>query len=98
DDKVRFEDLLRRHGKNSKVIALNALVGFTEADGLDHLLARTPIPKDFDVLSIDIDGNDYHTWNSTVLYKPKIVVIEFNPTIPAEFEYVQDADLGSNEG
>src|ERR1700733_13278914 len=68
-DKARYEDLLKRHGKNPKVINLQALVGFTEADGLDLLLARTPIPKDFDVLSIDIDGNDYHTWKSTVLYK-----------------------------
>jgi hypothetical protein len=97
-DKARFQDLLKRHGKNPKFIGLNALVGFTEADGLDPLLAKTPIPRDFDVLSIDIDGNDYHTWNSTVQYKPKIVVIEFNPTMPADFEYVQEPDLSSNEG
>jgi hypothetical protein len=97
-DKARFKDLLKRHGQNPKFFGLNALVGFTKADGLDQLLAGTPIPRDFDVLSIDIDGNDYHTWNSTILYKPKIVVIEFNPTIPAEFEYVQKANLESNEG
>jgi methyltransferase FkbM-like protein len=97
-DTARFKDLLKRHGKNPRVIGLNALVGFTEADSLDHLLAKTPIPKDFDLLSIDIDGNDYHVWNSTVLYKPKVVVIEFNPTIPTEFEYVQEADPGSNQG
>ncbi len=97
-DKVRYQDLLKQHGKNPKVIGLNALVGFTEANGLDTLLAATPIPKNFDVLSIDIDGNDYHAWKATSTYKPKVVVIEFNPTIPTEIEFVQEPDMSSAQG
>ncbi len=97
-DTARFQDLLKTHGKNPKVIGLNALVGFTESNGLDTLLTRTPIPKDFDVLSIDIDGNDYHAWKATSLYQPKVVIIEFNPTIPTEFDYVQDPDMQSSQG
>ena len=31
---------------------------------LDTILADVPIPKRFDFLSIDIDGNDYHAWNA----------------------------------
>ena len=97
-DSEKFKDLLKRHGNNPKVIGVNAFVGFTKEDGLDQILARTAIPRDFDVLSIDIDGNDYHTWNSTVLYTPKVVLIEFNPTIPSEIQYVQDANPKKQEG
>ena len=97
-DKDRFKDLMKRHGNKPGFIGLNAMVGFTEADSLDHLLAQTPIPKNFDLLSIDIDGNDYYTWKATVQYRPKVVVIEFNPTIPAEYEFVQEPDPTLNQG
>ena len=79
-------------------MTLNAFVGFTAADGLDAILARTPIPADFDVLSIDIDGNDYHVWNAVARYKPRVVVIEYNPTIPAAVDFVQPADMSINQG
>jgi hypothetical protein len=77
---------------------VNAFVGFTEADGLDAILARTPIPEDFDVLSIDIDGNDYHVWNAVTRYRPRVVVIEYNPTIPTAIDFVQPPDLSINQG
>ena len=38
---------------------MHARVGQSANDALDYLL-RTAIPLDFDVLSVDIDGNDYH--------------------------------------
>lgn len=36
------------------------------------------VPTDFDILSIDIDGMDYHIWESLSKYKPRIVCIEIN--------------------
>ena len=38
------------------------------------------------LLSIDIDGNDYWLWKHFTRCQPKIVVIEFNPTIPSHVE------------
>ncbi len=34
---------------------------------------------DIDFLSIDIDGDDYHVWESFNSYYPTVVLIEFNP-------------------
>ena len=45
---------------------------------LDNILSLTPIPKDFDLLSIDVDGDDYHIWKSLDAYHPKVVIIEIN--------------------
>jgi hypothetical protein len=36
------------------------------------------VPEKFDVLSIDIDGNDYWIWK-TLKAEPPIVIIEYNP-------------------
>lgn len=49
-------------------------------------------------MSIDIDGNDYHVWSAMKDFRPKVIVIEFNPTIPTEVEYVQEADPAISRG
>lgn len=75
----RFKDLLSSAANHAgRLHALQALV-LPEGDGtLDCLLAGTPIPRDFEVLSIDIDSCDYQVWRSVREYRPKIVVIEIN--------------------
>lgn len=92
-DPDRFLDLSNAYADNKKVIPINAFVGFDQANSLDVLLTRTRVPVDFDLLSIDIDGNDYHVWQKLENYKPKIVIIEYNPTIPNTVEFVQKRDM-----
>ncbi len=70
-----------------------------DGDGrLDTILAETPIPQNFDFLSIDIDGCDWHIWNSLTAYRPKVVCIEFNPTIPNCVPYIQPGDFSVKHG
>lgn len=45
---------------------------------INPLLAHYDVPWDFDLFSLDIDGNDYWVWKE-MLYQPRIVVIEYNP-------------------
>lgn len=80
------------------VVCLNRFVTFQQPDRLDDLLAGTPIPQDFDLLSIDIDGNDYHVWDSLENYRPKVVAIEINPTMPNHIEFVQARDMSVRHG
>lgn len=94
----RFGKLESNFKDNDRVICLNKLVGFLPEDNLDTILGQTDIPADFDVLSIDIDGNDYHVWETTRQYKPKMVLIEYNPTIPSTVEFVQARDLSVTQG
>jgi hypothetical protein len=69
-------------------------------DSLDAILAETPIPRDFDLLSIDIDGNDYWIWESLKNHRPKAVVMEYNPvfgpheskTIPFDEHHMWDGE------
>ncbi|MEI7945473.1 MAG: hypothetical protein WCJ02_02200 [bacterium] len=96
--KKRFTELQGNYSHCSTVYPVNAFVGFDPNDNLDTLLKKTPIPHDFDFLSIDIDGNDYHVWKAMSLYRPKALVIEFNPTIPSHIEFVQPADPSVSKG
>lgn len=94
----KFAQLKESYASNENVITVNAFVGFTESDGLDAILAGLGIPSDFDFLSIDVDGNDYHIWQAVSRYRPKTVCIEFNPTIATGVRFVQRADRSVNHG
>ena len=43
--------------------------------------------QDVDVLSIDIDGNDYHVWKAFKNYTAKCVIIEHRAEIPPHISY-----------
>lgn len=83
---------------SDEIVKVCRFVSLTGADTLDAILGETPIPEDFDLLSIDIDGCDYHVWESMVKYRPKIAIIEYNETIPVELAYVQPADFSVKQG
>lgn len=94
----RFQDLKKTYEENPRAHCLCDMVGWDDADKLDSVLAKTPIPKSFGILSIDIDGNDYHVWEPLTAYRPTLVVIEYNPTIPPHIEFTQPRDHAVNQG
>lgn len=63
-------------------LALNLHREFITAENIEQLFAKHHVPEHFDLLSIDIDGNDYWVWNAIEHYRPRVVVIEYNAHIP----------------
>lgn len=94
----RFEKLRRTHGANERAVLLNRFIDLSGANSLDAIFAETPLPTDFDLLSIDVDGQDWHIWQSLERYRPRLVVIEFNYSIPNDVYYVQDPDPDIHQG
>ena len=81
-DSIKFNDLLVTANQFKHIKPINAFVEYKwKKNNLDSILSTTLIPKDFDVLSIDIDSFDYQIWKSLQLYLPKIVIIEINSYI-----------------
>lgn len=74
-------------GNGFKVFCENVKIGTPpNAFGFDEVLSRyETLPKDFDLLIIDIDGGDYHAWNQLLTYNPRVVVCEFNPIADPDF-------------
>lgn len=98
-DQQRCAALAASHqARAGEVFVENAFVSWEGESSLDNILGRTPIPANFDVLSVDIDGNDWHVWNGLRNYRPRVVVIEFNPTAGNDLYFVQDADPSLNQG
>lgn len=52
------------------------------AQNINALFEKYKVPKIFDLLSIDVDGNDYWIWKALAGYEPRVVVIEYNSLIP----------------
>lgn len=48
------------------------------AENVNEIFAASAIPHVFDLLSIDIDGNDLWVWQA-LIYAPRLVIIEYNP-------------------
>lgn len=79
-DPVRFTYLLE-NVRDRDVIPYNVAVGLNDLS-LDSILSWTDAPKDLDLLSIDIDNDDYLIWEGLHNYRPRVVVIEVNSDYP----------------
>ena len=99
-DPQRFQELSALYRDRSDVHCAQDLVGFEGHQSLDAVLDRAPVPLpyDFDLLSIDVDGADYHVWDSLQHYQPRLVVIEFNPTIPNHVVFIQSRSMSVHQG
>jgi len=72
----RYRRLQNHYGEAAKVQLRHVQV---QPDAVEDLFAEAGVPENFDLLSIDIDGNDYWIWRAIGRYSPSIVVIEYNP-------------------
>lgn len=61
---------------------------FVDAGNVEALFKRYKVPEVFDLLSIDIDGNDYWIWKAIAVYEPRVVVIEYNAVVGARLSRV----------
>jgi hypothetical protein len=71
---------------------------FVTAENINALFEKHSVPEVFDLLSIDIDGNDYWVWKALDRFRPRVVVMEYNiyfrlddpRTVPYDPERVWD--------
>jgi len=62
--------------------SLNLHREFITAENIEELFRKYDVPKEFDLLSIDIDGNDYWVWKAITHFSPRVVIMEYNACIP----------------
>lgn len=59
---------------------------------IDMILDSIHFPKTFDLLSLDIDGQEYHVWGDMVKYRANVVVVEWSPYVQCDFIPVLGSD------
>jgi hypothetical protein len=75
----RARKLARAYEGNPKVTTLQAWVF---PGNVEILFEKGGVPKDLDLLVIDIDSNDYYVWRAIRDFRPKVVMIEANHHFP----------------
>ena len=96
-DENRFSELVENYREKDGISCLNRWVGYAKEDNLRTLLESENHSLDIDLLSIDIDGNDYHVL-SAMGVTPKVIIVEINPSIPNDVYFVQEANPAINQG
>ena len=57
--------------------------------GINELFTSENFTGDIDLLSIDIDGNDYYVWKAINVIRPRVIVIEYNGKFPPDLDWKQ---------
>jgi hypothetical protein len=57
---------------------LLAVDAFIMKDNINDLLKRSGFGEDLGILSIDLDGNDYHVLEAVTGFRPRILICEYN--------------------
>lgn len=58
-------------------------------ENIEELFKKYGVPKDFDLVSIDIDSMDWYVWRALgKQYRPKVVLIEYNQYFGNKLDYV----------
>ena len=63
---------------DGKLVLRQSLV---TAEHINALIGKAGFSGEIDLLSIDIDGNDYWVWKAIKAVEPRVVVIEYNATL-----------------
>lgn len=91
-DQRKFMQLQRAYRDLPNVKASNSQV---EPDNVIQLLQSFAVPKNFAVLSLDIDGNDYWVLRRILSeFRPGLVVTEINEKIPPPLRFVVKFERG----
>ncbi|GED71096.1 hypothetical protein BRE01_47980 [Brevibacillus reuszeri] len=61
---------------------------FITRENITEIFSQLHVPREFDLLSIDIDGIDYWVWRELAAYKPRVVIMEYNASFPPPLKMV----------
>jgi len=90
-DGAQFQQLQARYASHPAIRTLHAVV---TAESIEGLLDEGDVPAEPDVLSIDIDSNDFYVWQAITSRRPRLVVIEYNASLPLHARLVQPYEAG----
>jgi len=78
-------------GLNEENLNINLRKEWITAENVNDLFKHYDVPIEFDLLSVDVDYNDFYIWHKICdVYRPRVVIIEYNAThLPSEDKVVE---------
>ncbi len=83
-DKVNAGRIYYKKKLGSKSENVKFIHTFITKENINEILTSNEITGEIDLLSIDIDGNDYWVWKEISVINPRVVVIEYNASFGSE--------------
>ena len=68
---------------------LKVLNAFITRENINDLLREQAFSGEIDLLSIDVDGNDYYIWEAISAARPRVLIIEYNGKFPPDLDWKQ---------
>ena len=75
---------LEKAARRLRLSNIKAIQKFLNLDNLETTLLGAGLPSEIDLLSIDVDGNDYWFWEALNCIHSRVVVIEYNASLGPE--------------
>jgi hypothetical protein len=90
-DKVAWANRFYARHPDTKERPPKAVHTFLTRENVNDVVRGAGIEGEIDLLSIDVDGNDYWLWEALDCVRPRFVVVEGHPELGVE-EYVMPYD------
>lgn len=71
--------------RECRIFVIDEGVEVEGENSLTQMFDDNGTPKDFDLLSLDIDSYEWYIWNSLLTYHPRVVICEFDPNADPDF-------------
>jgi len=91
-DKKYIPEIQNMFGDFLATKSLEFSCTFVTKDNINNLLTNEKFESGLDLLSIDIDGNDYHILKAIENLNARIIVLEYNATFAPPIQWVMDYD------
>ena len=83
DGEKNYIDNIRERGLDWKY-GLHTRCDFVTRENINHIFESEGFTPELGLLSIDVDGVDWHLWDALTVVNPAIVVVEYNPAFPVD--------------
>lgn len=96
-DTTKFNNLKNNFSNYSNITCINSYVGYSDIDSLDTIIDQSSHNnKNFDFISIDVDGLDYFIFEKMNKYLPKVVCIEVSSGHSPDFSAILPDEIAKN--
>ncbi len=82
-----YRDILYKFHPVIRQDRLKVIQAFITKENINDLIRSAGISGEIDLLSIDVDGNDYYIWEAVSVINPMVVVIEYNGKFPPDTDW-----------
>jgi len=89
---THVDSILRNAATAIREERLAVVLAMATADNVDDLVRDSGLNGEIDLLSLDIDGNDYHVLRSLEAVEPRVVVVEYNAAYRPPLRWIMSYD------